>query len=487
MNINIYAIFYVMGTVVMFIGVTMLFPLGVALIYAESDVFAFTVSSITTIAIGFLLWWGCRANHNLNMREDYIIVSFGWVLVSIISGVPFMIYGAIPSFTDAFFEMMSGYTTTGSTILTHVETLPHGLLFWRSMTHLTGGMGFIMVTIMLLPLTGIGGTQLFKVEADPGQGYTYEMIRPRVQSTALILWIIYLGLIFFQTFLLWLGGMSLFDALCHAFGTVSTSGYSTKDSSMGYYNNAYFDWVTIIFMFLGGSSFVFLYQILKGDLPSIKKNTEFRWYACIVLFFCIVITLILWKAHVYESFSESLRYASFQVVSLLTTTGFTTADYEQWPQAAKMFLFTVFFVGSCSGSTGSGIKIVHYELIVKNLIAFGKQIFQPFAVSSIRSNHQKMDSKIVQLAANYFILNIFMVLGGGCLMVLISDMDMWSSINSVIVTLFNIGPGFGEVGPAQNFAHISDSGKWFLSFNMLVGRLEMFSAIVLFYPSFWRD
>jgi trk system potassium uptake protein TrkH len=301
------------------------------------------------------------------------------------------------------------------------------------------------------------------------------------------LWGIYLGLNILQTALLAAGGMSLFDSLCHAFGTVSTSGYSPKNLSIGHYDNAYFDWIIIIFMFLGGMTFMLFFRILRGDWHSMLVNTEFRWYVSLLVFFCGITAWILWKENTYDGWLESLRYATFQVMSLLTTTGFTTADYEQWPQAAQMFLYAACFIGACAGSTTSGIKVVHYVIICKFMyLAIKRLFFQPMTVVSIRLNGRPIDASIVDLAICYFIVNIFLVLAGGCFMVISDDMDYVTAMSAVIATLMNIGPGFGAVGPADNYAFISDVGKWFLSYMMLVGRLEMFSALVIFYPAFWK-
>jgi trk system potassium uptake protein TrkH len=333
----------------------------------------------------------------------------------------------------------------------------------------------------------MGGLRLFRAESSPGQVITREKFIPRNRDTMIWLWGIYMALNLLETLLLSLGGMSLFDSLCHSFGTVSTSGYSPWNASIGHYNNAYFDWVIIVFMFLGGMTFMLFYHMLLGNWRVIRINTEFRWYVGFMLFFCGMVSWILWKENTYGSLMESIRYATFQVTSILTTTGFTTADYEHWPQAAQMFLFAVCFIGACAGSTTSGIKVVHYVLICKFGVAAIKRIFfRPMAVMSIRLNQRPVESQIVDLAVCYFIVNIFLVLGGGCFMVIVDQMDYLTAISSVIATLMNIGPGFGGVGPSENYAHISDVGKWFLSWNMLVGRLEMFSALVVFYPSFWK-
>ncbi len=483
---HIASISNVLGKLLIITGGSMFLPVFVSLYYNEDDLYSLLVSAVITTSLGLPLWWFFRKNIELDIKDGFFIAVFGWVLVSSVSGMPYMIHGSIPSFTDAFFEMMSGYTTTGSTILPNIEIVPHGLLFWRSQTHLLGGMGFLTLTIIFLP-HGMGGLRIFRAESSPGQVITKEKFTPRNRDAMVWLWGIYLALNLLEVVLLCFGGMSLFDSLCHSFGTVSTSGYSPKNASIGHYNSAYFDWVIIVFMFLGGMTFVLFFQILKGDWKSFRINTEFRWYVGFILFFCGIVSWILWKEGTYGNLADSIRYATFQVMSLLTTTGFTTADYELWPQAAQMFLWVVCFIGACAGSTTSGIKIVHYVIICKYMYASIKRIFlQPLSVISIRLNGVLIDYSIIDLAICYFIVNIFMVFGGGCFMVLSDNMDFVTAMSSVIATLMNVGPGFGTVGPSETYAHISDAGKWFLSWNMLVGRLEMFSALIVFYPLFWR-
>ena len=476
----------VLGKLLMVTGISMVFPLICSLYYGEDDLNALAISGIITISLGLPLWRFFRHHHDLTIKDGFFIAVFGWVLISALSGLPYMIHGSIPTFTDAFFEMMSGYTTSGATILTDIEVVPHGLLFWRSQTHLLGGMGFLTLTVIFLP-QGMGGLRLFRAESSPGQVITKEKFIPRNRDTMIWLWGIYMALNLLETILLCLGGMTLFDSLCHSFGTVSTSGYSPWNASIGHYNNAYFDWVIIIFMFLGGMTFMLFYHMMQRNWNVIIINTELRWYLGFLLFFCGIVSWILWKENTYATLFDSIRYGTFQVMSLLTTTGFTTADYEQWPQTAQMFLYAVCFIGACAGSTTSGIKVVHYVLIWKFGVAAIKRIFfQPMSVVSVRLNQRPVDSQIIDLAVCYFIVNIFLVLGGGCFMVLVDQMDYGTAMSSVIATLMNIGPGFGGVGPSHNYAHISEVGKWFLSWNMLVGRLEMFSALVIFYPSFWK-
>jgi len=480
------SIAHVIGVLLIVTGTSMLLPIACSLFYQESDLFPLLYSAAITLGIGLPLFIVFRKDNELNIKDGFFIAVTGWIFVSAFSAIPFMLHGTIPSFTDAFFEMISGYTTTGATILTNIEAVPHGLLFWRSQTHLLGGMGFLTLAIIFLP-HGMGGLRLFRAESSPGQVITKEKFKPRNRDTMVRLWWIYIALNLIQVVLLALGGMPLFDSLCTAFGTVSTSGYSTRNASIGAYDSAYFDWVITVFMFLGGLSFVLIYQVLRGDIKALKINTELRWYIGFLLFFCGAITLILWTKGTYVSLINALRYGTFQVMSLLTTTGFGTADYELWPHSAQMLLYAACFIGACAGSTTSGIKVVHYVIICKYMYSSVRKIFfQPMAVVSLRLNGRTIDDDIISLALCYFIINIFMVLVGGFIMTLTDNMDYSSAMSSVISSLMNIGPGFGAVGPTQNFAFISDMGKWFLSWNMLVGRLEMFSALVLFIPSFWE-
>ena len=480
------SIAHVMGVLLLVTGCSMSFPIACSIFYQESDLLPLLYSMGITLGVGLPTFSIFRKHNDLTIKDGFFIAVIGWILVSTFSAIPFMIHGSIPSFTDAFFEMISGYTTTGATILTDIEAVPHGLLFWRSQTHLLGGMGFLTLAIIFLP-HGMGGLRLFRAESSPGQVITKEKFKPRNRDTMVRLWWIYIALNLIQIILLALGGMPIFDALCTAFGTVSTSGYSSRNASIGAYNSAYFDWIITIFMVLGGLSFVLIYQVLRGDTKALKINTELRWYMGFLLFFCGAITLILWTKGTYSSIIDALRYGTFQAVSLLTTTGFGTADYELWPQSAQMLLYVVCFVGACAGSTTSGIKIVHYVIICKYMYATVRKIFfQPMAVVSIRLNGRTIDDDIISLALCYFIINIFMILVGGFIMTLTDNMDYTTAMSSIVASLMNIGPGFGTIGPSENFAFISNIGKWFLSWNMLVGRLEMFSALVLFFPSFWE-
>tara|TARA_B100000700_G_C15050130_1_gene859842 strand:- start:1951 stop:3408 length:1458 start_codon:yes stop_codon:yes gene_type:complete len=483
---HFHSIVYVIGTLLLVTSGAMIFPIITALIFMEGDLFPLIYSAAITFSIGFPFWWFAPSNYELNFKDSLLIAVFGWIIISFVSALPFIFHGSIPKLTDAFFEMMSGLTTTGATILTDIESLPHGLLFWRSETHLLGGMGFLTLTLIFLP-HGIAGVRIFRAESSPGQVITQEKILPRNRDAMIWLWTIYLGLNFLQTFLLWLGGMSFFDSLCHSFGTVATAGFSPKNDSVGFYKSSYFDWVILVFMFLGGMTFMIFYNMLKGEWSSVRLNTELRWYFGIVIFFCIITTLILLISGTYGGFFEALRYGAFQIISILTTSGFTTTDYELWPQAAQMFLYVVCFIGACAGSTTSGIKIVHFVIIWKYMVSsIKKMFFQPRTILPIYLNQRVVDNFAVNLTICYFIANIFIVFFGACIMVLLDSKDFYTALSSVISALMNIGPGFGEIGPSENYSNISVLGKWFLSLLMLIGRLELFSVLVLLFPSFWK-
>lgn len=483
---NYFAVLRIFGSLLSFTGAMMVFPIIVALIYGDGSEIAFLLSGVISMSVGLVLWWANRTQKELQTKDGFLIVTMGWILLSAVSALPFVIHGSIPSFTDAFFEMMSGYTTTGSTILTNIEGLPHGLLFWRSMTHFIGGMGIIFMMILIIPLLGIGNLQLYKAEASPGQGPDNSKLSPRFKESAKWLWIIYVTLTLLQTILLWLGGMPLFDALCHAFATVATAGFSVKNESMGHYQSAYFDWVVIVFMFLGGMNFILHYRFIKGEWSLFFRNTELRWYVIITTGLCVLISFDLWKSHVYSSMGEALRYGSFHVISIITTTGFVTANYELWPQSAEGIIFLCLFIGACAGSTTSGIKIIQIVIIFKYLNTKMQRILEPLSITSIRINGYPVEYKSIGGVLSLFVVNILIVVFGSMVMVHISNMDFFSSFMSVVSAIWNIGPAFGQVGPTENFAHITDVGKWFLSFSMLVGRLDIFTVLVMFYPSFWK-
>ena len=481
------SIAHVIGTLLLVIGAAMVLPLLTTLFYEENDFQPLLISMVIVLALGGPLRFFNPIILELTIRDAVVVTVFGWSIICAVSTLPFLISGAIPSFTDAFFEMMSGFTTTGATILNDIESLDHGLLMWRSETHFLGGMGFLTLTMIFLP-HGMAGANLFRSESSPGQVITRERFLPRNRDAMIWLWILYTIMNGFNILLFWLGGMNWFDSICHAFSIVATAGFSPKNASMAHYGSVYFDWVTIVFMMLGGVTFMLYYHMLKGHWKVVWKNTELRWYLGISLFFCVMVSLILWHSESYLSFFDALRHGTFQVVSLLTTTGLITADYELWPQSAQLYLFTVCFIGACAGSTTSGIKIVHYVILWKQLKhELTKFFVHPGFIRSIRLSGQKLDERLIQIAFAYFVLNILLVLAGSCLMGMLNEIDFETAISSTISALMNIGPGFGSVGPTDNYQLLSEVSKWLLSWLMLVGRLELFTALVIFYPSFWKN
>jgi len=486
-RINAFAIANILGTCLIFTAVLLLCPLVCAFLYNEGDAFALMMASGIALGTGLPLWWLFREHHVLKIKDGFIIVTVGWILITTVSALPFVIHGSIPSFTDAFFETMSGFTTTGATILTDIEALPHGLLFWRNMMHFVGGMGIIMLIIVIIPLLGIDRLHLYRAEAAPGQGPETQKFLPRMKDCAQWLWIIYLSMTILGTLLLWLGGMSLFDSLCHTFSSFATAGYSTKNASMGHYNNAYFDWVIIALMFLGGVNFILYYTLAKGGYATLWNNSELRCYILLVASLGLFIAFLLWNHGVYTSIADAIRYGTFQVLSILTTTGLITADYEIWPQGAQGIIFFAMFIGACAGSTTSGIKIVHVVVLCKYLYARMNRFIQPMAVLQVRLNGHNVDTNTINGVLGYFAIHISYVICGAVVMAVISEMDIFSSFMAVVATVWNIGPSFGLIGPTETYAHITDAGKWFLSFNMLVGRLDVFTVLVIFTPAFWKS
>jgi len=479
--INLRVILNILGLLLLIEGISMLLPLGVALYYGEGDAFALAVSSGISILLGALAWFLTqRSDKTISKREGYIIVSIVWIVFSVFGSLPFIISGYIPSFTDAFFETISGFTTTGASILNDIESFPHGLLFWRSMTQWLGGMGIIVLSLAILPIFGIGGMQLFVAEVP---GPTPDKFHPRVKETAKRLWFIYVIFTISETILLLFGDMSLFDAACHSFTTMATGGYSTKQASIAAFS-PYVQYIITLFMFLAGTNFALSYYGFHFQFNKIFKNEEFRFYAGFLLGFTILITTMLWFGD-FLPFEESFRHAVFQVVSITTTTGFITTDYLQWAPFLVVIVFMLMFLGGSGGSTGGGIKIVRVALLIKNSALELKRLIHRNAVLPVRLNKKTIDPQIITNVLAFVVLYM-MLLAGSTIVMSAMGYDLDSSLGAVAATLGNIGPGIGAVGPVENYAHMPVFGKWFLSFLMLVGRLELFTVLILFSPAFWK-
>jgi trk system potassium uptake protein TrkH len=478
---HITIIIHILGFLQIFLAAAMLLPIPFSLFYGESDWTALLISSVITALIGFIAFKSTKFEQDLRPKEGFAIVALGWISFSIFGSLPFLISGYIPSFTDAFFETMSGFTTTGASILNDIEALPHGILFWRSLTHWIGGMGIIVLSIAILPFLGIGGMQLFKAEVP---GPVADKLTPRMTETAKILWGVYVLFSAIETGLLMLGGMNLFEALCHTFGTMATGGYSTQNASIGAYHSAYIDSVIILFMIIAGTNFSLHYRFLKGDLKSYFKNQEFLFFISLIVIFTLLIGLDTFLNQ-YHSLGKTVQKTLFQVTSIITTTGYSTADFEQWASSSQILLFLMMFIGGCAGSTGGGIKVMRIFILMKFVFSEIVRLIHPHAVVSVKFGNSAIPREVLTNILGFFILFIFLFVIGTFAMSAMG-LDLVTAFGAVAATLGNIGPGLGGVGPTDNYANIPVIGKWLLSFFMLAGRLEVFTVIILFSPSFWR-
>jgi len=435
---------------------------------------------IGMLGLGLLLKRLCPKPAELSVREGFLIVALTWVVSSVLGALPFMISGAIPSFTDAFFETMSGFTTTGASILKDVEALPKSLLFWRSTTHWLGGMGVIALAVAIFPALGVGASQLFKAEAP---GPIKEKISPRISETAKLLWIIYLLFSVVETLLLMGGGLNLYDSLCTTFGTMATGGFSPRNASIGAYKSPYVDYVVIVFMFLAGANFNLHYWALRGKM-TVYRDSEFRFYTGVTLLAVGIIVFARWLAG--TVWSESMiRSSLFQTVSIVTTTGFITDDYEKWPLLTRLVLLLLMFVGGCTASTGGAIKNVRVCVLFKYLSSELKKVFHPHGVFPVKLRNKPLTESTVSNIVGFIILYILLFVAGVMCMAGMG-LDLDTSIGSVAATLGNVGPGLGTVGAVDNYSAVPILGKWVLSFMMLAGRLEIFTVLVLLMPRFWR-
>lgn len=476
-------IFRALGFLLLVEGAAMFLTSLISVLYNEHDFAAFLISSGINIVVGLTLVYFSRdARHDIGRREGYVIVTSVWVVFSIFGSLPYVISGAIPNFTNAFFETISGFSTTGSTIIADIESMPHGVLFWRSMTQWLGGMGIIVLSLAILPVFGIGGMQLFMAEVP---GPTPDRISPRIRQTAKALWGIYLMFTLSEIILLWIAGMGLFDAVCHSFATMSTGGFSTKQASVAYWSSPAIQYIVVLFMFLAGTNFALAYMAINGKFKTAIKDEEFKYYGLFILVFTLVIFAglqITGGSGIEQTFRDSL----FQVVTVITTTGFITSDYLTWAPMLTIVLFGLFFFGGSAGSTSGSIKIMRIVLLMKNSYHELRRIVHPNAVIPVKFNNQIVEPKIITNVLAFFVLYI-VIFGISTTIFSFMEPDLNSAMGAVATSLGNIGPGLGNVGPVENFLHITPGGKWFLSFLMLLGRLELFTVLVLFTPSFWKE
>ncbi|HHW32150.1 MAG TPA: TrkH family potassium uptake protein [Clostridiaceae bacterium] len=470
------------GSLLIVEAVLMLPPFFIAGYYdGQHEVKAFALSIILTAVAGFLITRVPKRSSNIRIREGIAIVSLGWILVSFFGSLPFIFSGSILSFADAFFETVSGFTTTGATVVADIESLPYGILFWRSFTIWIGGMGILVLTLAVLPAMGVGDYQIFKAETP---GPIAGKIVPRIKDTAKILYIIYLGITVIEIILLVIGGMNLFDSTLHAFSTVGTGGFSTKNTSISFYNNTYIYMVISIFMLISGVNFSLYYATLKGRWREALKNEEL-WFYLGVVTVCTV--LIAWSINgsIYKNIGESIKHSLFQVSSIITTTGYTTADYDTWTPFSKAILFMLLFFGPCAGSTGGAIKSIRVLALIKLIKREVNKVLHPRAVIPVKINKSALSQETLSGISSFFILYIFIFILG-TLALTIEGKSLVTAASAAAATIGNIGPGFELVGPSRNFADFSDFGKYLMCGLMLMGRLELFRVIVMFSPRFWR-
>ena len=503
MPLKLNAVIGTLAALLFFLGIAMLAPMAIGLIYGEPGWWAFGVTALFSLAVGAPGWYFLshgRLTEDLRIRDGFLIVALSWFTLSLVGAVPFVLGGVFDTYTDAFFETMSGFTTTGASVLggpvnAAIENVPHAFLFWRSLTQWLGGMGIIVLTLAILPILGVGGMQLFKAEMP---GPSADKLTPRIRETAKRLWYVYLGITLLQVLLL-LPALGLFESVTHAFSTMSTGGFSTRDASVAAFESAYVEWVIVLFMFLGGMNFALHFRLIRGKAITVIRDTEFLVYASVTVIATILVAAGTWGATIamlpgaglpseFEGYAgpiQSLRYAAFQVVSIMTTTGFATGDYELWPPLATGVLFLLFFVGGMAGSTGGGMKVLRHVLLFKNSFKEIKQLVHPQAVMPIRLNGQVVSAEVMRNVLSFAVLYFGLIALGTGLMALLG-LDLLSAFGAAVTCIGNIGPAFGSLGPTENYAHLNASAKWVLSFLMMAGRLEIFTVLILFVPTFWR-
>jgi len=470
----------VLGNLVLIEAAAMSIPLGISIYYKSGDTQAFLTTIVIMVLFGLFMSKLRVKNRYLKAKDAVTIVTFGWFIISLFGALPFMISGALPSFTDAFFEAVSGLTTTGATVIPDVEIIPKGIIFWRSFMHWMGGMGILVLTLAIMPTIGVGSYQIFKAETP---GPVTDKIVPKMKDTAKILYTVYLGITIIETILLVLGGMSLFDALIHTFGTVGTGGFSNYNASIGHFNSNYIYFVISFFMVASGVNFALFYELYKGNFKNIVANTEFKIYLLIVSASTLLVFANLLGA--YQSIGDTLSHAFFQVTSIMTTTGYSTTDFDLWPDFSKMILFILMFVGGSAGSTAGSIKVIRLIIMFKLVKREISKILHPRAILPIQLGGKMLSSDVVASVSGFFFLYLLMFILG-TLLISLENVGIVSAASAVAATLGNIGPGFDFIGPTKTYAMFSDFSKWVLSIEMLFGRLELFTLFLMLTPSFWK-
>ena len=470
------------GQVLLVESALMLIPLAVALLCGGGDAMAILISLVITAAAGELLSLLKPRSDNLRAREGFAVVALGWILVSFFGCLPFRLHGCIPKLVDAYFETVSGFTTTGATLLTDVEVLPKGLLFWRSFSHWVGGMGVLVLSLALLPKMGARSIHLMRAEAP---GPAVDKLVPRVGNNAKILYYLYISLTAAMLVCLLLTGMNLYDALIHTFGAAGTGGFSNYNASVGAFDSPAVEIITGVFMALFGVNFSIYYYILRRNWGAVKHNSELWTYLSIMLVSSVVIAANILPMYGHNFFT-SLRYSFFQVSSIMTTTGYATADFDLWPQLSRTLLTALMLVGASAGSTGGGLKVVRMQLLVKSGIREIRHTVHPKSVNTIKMDGRTVSDSVLNGVQSFFFMYI-LVLIVSVLLISFDGYDLETNLTAVLSALSNIGPGFNLVGPTRNFSIFSDFSTFVLSMDMLIGRLEIFPMLMLAAPSAWRQ
>ena len=499
MRLKIIPVAGVLGALLFFLGIALLLPMVVGIAYGEEASWrAFAATAVIALSLGGLSWYTMRPKSELGIREGFAIVALAWIVISLVGALPFTMADVLEGYDDAFFETMSGVSTTGATILggattPQIEEIPYSFLFWRSLTHWLGGMGIIVLTLAILPMLGVGGMQLFRAEAP---GPSADKFTPRVKETAKRLWLLYAGLTVVEAIAL-LPAMSPFDAINHAFATMATGGFSTKNGSVADFNSPYVEWVIIIFMFAAGVNFVLHYRMLRGRAVTVYKDEEFYLYSGVIATATLGILFATWEptasliytdvasALTYADIGEAIRVSLFQVLAIVTTTGFGTADYIVWPPLATVIIFGLFFSGGMAGSTGGGGKIIRHLLLIKNTLKEFRLLVHPRAIVPLRLNGSVVSDEVMRNVLTFFVMYIAFI-GVGTVIMALLGLDMMTALGGTISSIGNVGPAFGSLGPTDNYAHLPSLAKWILSLFMMVGRLEIFTVIVLLLPVFWK-
>ena len=480
---NVKLLLRLLGAILLVEAAAMLPSLLISLGYGEGDTLAFVWTILLLVLVGGPLRLFIKTEKaNLRAKEGFLVVSLAWILLSIFGALPFVFSGVIPNFVDALFEAVSGFTTTGASIMPNVEGHPHGIMFWRSFTHWIGGMGVLVLTLALLPQMSGRTSHLVRAESP---GPTLSKLVPRMGDTAKILYLIYGVLTVIEFLLLMLAGMNAFDAAIHAFGTAGTGGFSNYGASVGHFNSALIDGIITVFMVLFGINFVMYYKLIVRDFDDINANEELKWYLGLYLGITVIITLIILPE--YGNVFTALRYSSFQVATIISTTGYATTDFNLWPIAARMLILLTMFLGSCAGSTAGGMKICRIGMLSKQAAREIRHTFQPRKTMVVRFEGKAVDEGVLRQVATFAFIYVALVVVGGFLLSLEGKFDVQTNFTAALTCVSNVGPGLGEVvGPAGNFAGYGPFAKLLLSFLMLAGRLEIFPMLALFHPAMWR-